>query len=219
MSLAENWLPGCIEPFRERHPDLRIAVHGTVWNSPNDQVADIIISVNRHDDVPTGAIRLWNETLSLVCAPDMARGVSSFEDVCALPKIVVAGRQEYWATLGDAIGDEPFDLENAMKTNASNVSLELAAHGLGAVLALTSLSRLYVKRGILSEPLNARPDSPWSYYARLCQDRHDPGCRRVFRAYPRVLKHLEQPRNRDLSHPSCCLFGAAGKPVGIHIGN
>jgi len=164
MSLAENWLPACIARFKTLHPDVEIVVHGTVWANPDDHIADIIISVNRSDEVPPDAQKLWNETLSLVCDAVLARQIRSKADIASIPKIIVAGRQEYWTTMANAMQITEMNYDNAIKTNASNVSLELASHGVGATIALTSLCGLYKQRGILVEPLDIRTESPWAYY-------------------------------------------------------
>ncbi|MEZ5778611.1 MAG: LysR substrate-binding domain-containing protein [Paracoccaceae bacterium] len=164
MSLAENWLPSCVGDFSRRHPDVEVVIHGTVWENPEDHIADIVISVNRSDEIPPGARKLWNETLSLVCDPALAARITRGADLVDIPKISVAGRQEYWALVAGAAGIAALDIESSIKTNASNISLELAAHGLGATIALTSLCGTYIARGLLEEPLLTRPESPWAYY-------------------------------------------------------
>ncbi len=62
-----------------------------------------------------------------------------------------------------AVALKHVDLDKGYKTNASNIALEMAANGLGLTVSLASLSRTYVERGLLVEPLAVRPDSPWSY--------------------------------------------------------
>lgn len=173
MSLAENWLPGCLSAFRASYPDVDITINATIWDNPENNIADIVISVNRNDEVPLGARKLWDETLSLLCAPAIAQEITWATDVAVAPKILVAGRQEYWTILADALGVGSLDLESAIKTNASNVSLELAAHGLGTTIAPTSLCATYTDRGLLLEPLAIRPVSPWSYYILRCGGRRN----------------------------------------------
>jgi len=180
MSLAENWLPGCLSGFRAQNPAIEIVVNATIWDDPDDAIADIAISVNRSDEVPAGASRLWAETLSLVCAPDAAAAIHGAADAMRLPRIVISGRHEYWTIFSAASDlDEPA-LDNAVRTNASNVALELAAHGLGATIVLTSLCGPYLDRGLLSEPLACRPESPWAYYIRMPHGRRDAAARRLF---------------------------------------
>lgn len=180
MSLAENWLPACVGTFSALHPGVEIVINGTIWDSSEDQVADIVISVNRADVIPAGARRLWDETLSLVCDPEMARCIKDPSDLESIPKIIVAGRQEYWTILSEALGIGTLDMDTAIKTNASNVSLELAAHGLGVTLALTKLCRTYITRGILNEPLDVRPASPWAYYVVDRREERSPLTKKMF---------------------------------------
>ena len=143
-----------------------MVVHGTVWESPGEPVADLSITINRDDEVPEGARRLWRERLTLVCAPAIAGRIVTPEDTAALPKIFVLARQEYWTIMAQALSLSHFDLDRGYRTNATNIALEMAANGLGITVALASLTRTYIERGILVEPLAVRPDSPWSYYIK-----------------------------------------------------
>ena len=166
MSLAENWIARVLHGFSAAYPDIDVVVHGTVWESPGDPIADLTITINRDDEMPYGAMRLWRERLTLVCAPEIAKLVSTPQDIAVLPKIFVLARQEYWTLMASALALSHFDLDKGYKTNATNIALEMAANGLGLTVALTSLTRTYVERGILVEPLPVRPDSPWSYYIK-----------------------------------------------------
>ncbi|MDW4550906.1 LysR family transcriptional regulator [Defluviimonas sp. D31] len=180
MSLAENWLPACLAGFRSRNPEVEIVVNATIWDHPDDVIADISISVNRNDEVPPGASLLWDETLSLVCSPYAGEDIADGMSVESQAKIVVAGRQEYWGLFGYTLGNPDMDLDGAIRTNATNVALELSANGLGATIALTSLCGTYIERGLLMEPLQVRPKSPWSYYIKMPQGRRSNVAKRLF---------------------------------------
>lgn len=169
FSLAENWLPGCVAEFHRAWPDIEVTIHGTVWEEADDRIADLVITVNRDDEVPLGAQPLWRETLSLVCAPGAATGIRGPADLLAQGKVIIAGRQEYWTILAAALGEPRLAQIDAgrvshFKTNASNVALELVAEGQVITIALTSLCRVYLQRGLLVEPLGLRPPSPWTYH-------------------------------------------------------
>jgi LysR family glycine cleavage system transcriptional activator len=166
MSLAENWIARILQGFSETYPDIDVVVHGTVWESPGDPIADLTITINRDDEIPPGSTRLWRERLTLVCAPKIARNIKSTKDLISQRKIFILARQEYWTAMASALSLQPVDLDKGYKTNASNIALEMAANGLGLTVSLASLSRNYIERGILVEPLAVRPDSPWSYYIK-----------------------------------------------------
>jgi LysR family transcriptional regulator, glycine cleavage system transcriptional activator len=166
MSLAENWIARILHGFSEAYPDIDVVIHGTVWESPGDPIADLAITINRDDEVSQGSSRLWRERLTLVCAPALAKRASTPQDIASLPKVFVLGRQEYWTIMAGALSLTHFDLDKGHKTNATNIALEMAASGLGLTVALASLTRTYLERGILVEPLPVRPESPWSYYIK-----------------------------------------------------
>lgn len=180
LSLAENWLPGCLAGFRSNNPGVEIVINATIWDSPDDGMADISISVNRNDEIPPGASLMWEETLSFVCCPLLAEDMSDGRSVASQSKIVVAGRQEYWDILCQALNVTDIGIDGAIRTNATNVALELSARGLGATIALTSLCGTYLERGLLKEPLQIRPKSPWSYYSLMSQGRRSNVAKRLF---------------------------------------
>lgn len=167
MSLAENWLAGCMAEFRRQHPEIEIVLHGTIWEDLSEQIADITISTRRYDDRPPAAVPLWNEELVLLCAPGLIEGdkaVAVPEDILKVDWIFVHGRQEYWQCITEALGVDMSDHEKGLSTNASNIALELAAMGAGLVATQRSLAHTYMRRGLLVEPLPVRCPSPWSYY-------------------------------------------------------
>lgn len=171
VSLAENWLPAAIAAFQARHPEAEITVHATVWDGAEDPGADLEITVSRKDEVPADARPLWPETLSLLCAPQLAATLADPAAALALPRILIAGRQEYWPLMAQAAGLAPAAAAGPgprvlCRTNSTNVALELAAQGRGATIAVTALAALYLRRGLLAEPLALRPPSPWAYYIR-----------------------------------------------------
>src|SRR3954465_13663100 len=107
MSLAENWLAGCMAAFRKKHPEIEIVLHGTIWEDLSEQIADITISTRRFDDRPPAGVALWNDQLALLCAPALLEGehaVRAPEDILKVDWIFVHGRQEYWQYITAALG-------------------------------------------------------------------------------------------------------------------
>lgn len=167
MSLAENWLAGCLTAFRKTHHDIEVVLHGTIWEDLSEQIADLTIHTRRFDDRPPSGLPLWNEELVLLCAPEMLEGDNAIRqprDILNVDWIFVHGRQEYWQCMADALGVDVGEYDRGLKTNASNIALELAARGAGLVATQRSLAQVYLQRGLLAEPFQARAPSPWSYY-------------------------------------------------------
>lgn len=166
-SLAENWLAGCIAGFSRRHPEVEILLHGTIWEEPTEQIADILISIRRYDNRPATAVQLWEDRLALLCAPGMLSGRNAITDPQDLLKanwIAVHGRQEFWQDMADALGIDASANEKRLSTNSTNIALELAASGAGYIVTTLSLARTYVERGLLVEPFPGRAASAWNYY-------------------------------------------------------
>jgi DNA-binding transcriptional LysR family regulator len=167
MSLAENWMAGCMAAFRRDHPEIEIVLHGTIWEDLSEQIADITISTRRFDDRPPRGIALWNEELVLLCTPSMLAGENALrepKDIFEVDWIFVHGRQEYWQCMTTALGIQIGDYDKGLTTNASNIALQLAAAGAGLVATQRSLARTYLQRGLLAEPFPIRAASPWNYY-------------------------------------------------------
>lgn len=166
MSLAENWVSPQIAGFRQMHPDIDVILQGTVWDQAGDPDTNIVIFMGRTAEEPQHARLLMRERLALLCTPDLADKMTEPDALADLPKIVVSGRQEYWTEFARALDLHSLDLSGAIKTNASNIALELASHGAGIAVLPIDLTRTYKDRGLLVEPFDYRPPSPWNYYIR-----------------------------------------------------
>lgn len=164
FSLAESWLPHPLAAFRAEHPEIEILVYGSVWSEPTEEIADLVISMHRSDEVPRGAELLWAERLVLVAAPDLAAGLDEAAHAASLPRILISGRQEFWSIMSGRLGFSPEQAAPMIRTNSSNVALAFAARGLGLAVSLESLAEPLLARGDVIEPFAIRPESPWSYY-------------------------------------------------------
>jgi len=173
ISLAENWLAGCLTNYRRQHPEVEIILHGTIWEDVGEHVAHITISIRREDDRLLGMTRLWDDRLTLLCAPRFLKGPNAIvapQDILKHDWIFVLGRQEYWHSMGAALGIDIAGYDKGLSTNASNVALELAAGGAGLIATQRSLARSFLERGLLVELFpEARPPSPWTYYLSVSQ--------------------------------------------------
>lgn len=167
ISLAENWLAGCMSRFQRQHPGISVTVHSTIWADLEPDVADIRLAIHHRDDAPSQARPMWNEQLALACAPDYranGRSVKTAQDLLQADLIHILGRPFYWQSVIGHFGLEALNLDRGTKSNTTNVALECAANGLGCVVAPRSLIGTYLARGLLTEPLDFHAESPWGYY-------------------------------------------------------
>ena len=170
VSLAENWLPDVIRSFNAVHPDIDLTVHGTVWADVEPNVSDISLTINYVDDVTSDTQRLWVEKLAVVCAPGFLIDDAPLTDPGQLqnaPLIHILGCPAYWEHVARYFGLPDLNQKDGLRTNASNLAMEMAAKSLGCVALPRSLARSYVERGLLIEPFEFDLNSPWAYFVRL----------------------------------------------------
>ncbi len=167
ISLAQSWMAKSIGRFQEHYPDINITVHGTLWADVEPTVSDIRITINHKDDIPAATTPLWDEKLTIVCAPDYApRGkpLTEAADLQTANLIHILGRSSYWQSVIDHFDLRGMTLEGGLQTNVSNVALEFAAQGLGCCAVPKSLAQTYISSGRLIAPLEFDLDCAWAYY-------------------------------------------------------
>lgn len=166
VSLAENWLSREIAGFHRQNPGIEIVIHGTVWQSVGEELVDLQIMMHPTGQAEPGGQLLFEESLALICAPSLLSGAGALatpEDLQRQTLIKVLGRQEYWSVFAAAHGIEELDLEGGIKTDSSNIALELAVQRLGCALVQRSLAETYISRGLLVEPFPGALRSPFSF--------------------------------------------------------
>lgn len=164
-SLATNWLPPRLHRFAQRHPEVDVTVHATIWSETTDQIADLRITP-RHLSQPLQGQSLGEEHLVMVCPPSFLTGPEALQgpaDVARKGLIHVLGRQEHWQAFAHHHGLKDLPLAQGLKTDSSNVALEMAIAGLGCAITLVSLAEVHLQRGLLVAPFPARIASGWGY--------------------------------------------------------
>jgi DNA-binding transcriptional LysR family regulator len=98
--------------------------------------------------------------------------------------------------MAEAIGQDETSHQKRITTNSTNIALELAAHGAGLVVTQRSLAQLYIRRGLLVEPLSLTRPSPWAYYLSantLSRGSHH----RILRDWLMARARADFPNRRD----------------------
>lgn len=164
-SLATNWLPSRLKAFRIENPEVEITIHATIWAETTDQIVDLRI-VPRHSSQPLLGASLGEETLVMVCAPSFLTGPDALTSPADVPRkglIHVLGRQEQWEAFARHHGITDMPLVQGLKTDSSNVALEMAIAGLGCAVTLASLAEVHLQRGALVAPFAGTIPSGWGY--------------------------------------------------------
>lgn len=164
-SLATNWLPARLMAYRAQNPDVEITVHATIWADTTEQIVDLRI-IPRHVGQTLIGHSLGEEFLAMVCCPEFLTGpapITSPADVHRKGLIHVLGRQDLWETFARHHGIPDLPLVQGLKTDSSNVALEMAIAGLGCAVTLASLAEVHLRRGSLVEPFPGKISSGWGY--------------------------------------------------------
>lgn len=164
-SLATNWLPARLMAYCAQNPDVEVTVHATIWAETTEQIVDLRI-IPRHVSQALVGHGLGQEFLVMVCCPEFLTGpgaITSPVDVHRKGLIHVLGRQDLWETFARHHGIPDLPLVQGLKTDSSNVALEMAIAGLGCAVTLASLAEVHVRRGSLVEPFPGKIPSGWGY--------------------------------------------------------
>jgi LysR family glycine cleavage system transcriptional activator len=113
MSLAQSWLVQVVSAFKALHPDISVSVYGKIWADEEAKVADVILESGRRKEVPDGSELLWQEKLTVVCAPSYqvdGRSLTDVEQLRDAQLIHMLGRASYWQDFANL-----FDLKNGIR--------------------------------------------------------------------------------------------------------
>ena len=164
-SVATNWLPPRLSAYRAENPEVEVTVHATIWAETTEQIVDLRI-IPRHVSQPLLGQSLGEERLVMVCRPDFLTGpdaITSPADVHRKGLIHILGRQELWEAFARYHHIQDLPLVQGLKTDSSNVALEMAIAGLGCAVTLASLADVHLRRGLLVEPFPGEIASGWGY--------------------------------------------------------
>ncbi|WP_372571646.1 LysR substrate-binding domain-containing protein [Ruegeria jejuensis] len=169
VSLAASWMPGLIARFHELHPKIELEVHGIIWSEDDDLVSDISITMEDSHETKSSAHKLWQEEISLVCAPDYNAGgepLSRVEQLLECRLLVALSRYAFWERLAVALQYDASRIMGIVQTNVNSLALEMATSRLGCAVTPRSVAAPYIERGLLIEPFDISVECPWSFFAR-----------------------------------------------------
>lgn len=158
ISYATLILAPKLKAFRDRHPEIEIALSTAVWSDRMDhETIDVDIRYGAGHWSETAIWRLGDEVATLVCHPDH---LASFgpdprvRDVLEAGTVPVLGSEIEWRRLSDR-----FELDCAeppvwLTADSSLIALQAVAAGFGTALIHQSFSRSFLERGILVSPFD-----------------------------------------------------------------
>ncbi len=152
-SIAYAWLTPRLPKFLAEHPGIEVRLSaGADYPrfTADDFDADIVYGPIHAPGVV--AIPLVRETVTPLCAPEMAKRIRSPRDLLDCNLILSDNKQVRWHHWFDANGLNPV-LSHDLRFDRSFLALAVAADGLGVALESTLLAERDLASGRLVQPL------------------------------------------------------------------
>lgn len=153
-TFAVLWLVPRLPAFRAQHPDVDLQLHIGTWSSALDQ--------DRFDfDIRFGGGQWKGENAELlcrgpvipVCHPDLRQGVTRLADLLHAPLIEIIGVADTWRQFFHQEGLDPPTRPAGVQVDQTIAALDLAALGMGHVLAFDLFARPYLDNDRLTPSL------------------------------------------------------------------
>ena len=164
ISLIGCWLSDVLGRFSEHHPEVPIAIHGSVWADEEPEIADIIISHTHKDNLQGDTISLWRENLIVVCSPDfkvMGKPLRATDMLSSARLIHTLGRSEFWSQMMSHYGLGSTATQETCQTNSFQSALELASSKIGVAIIPEFMAQPWLADGRLVAPFGPGAPCPW----------------------------------------------------------
>jgi LysR family glycine cleavage system transcriptional activator len=148
-----NWLAPRLPDFLSRHPTKQIRIISSVWNDAFDaDVYDLDIQYGTGGWTGVRSHRLSWETITPLCAPNIADRLKRPDDLQSHRLLHVLGYQEGWGTWLQAAGASAVNPGQGLRFDTSLAAFEVAGQGVGVALGRLSLAKRERASGRLVAP-------------------------------------------------------------------
>ncbi|WP_424830134.1 LysR substrate-binding domain-containing protein [Ruegeria sp.] len=164
-SFASLWLMECLDTFMDTYPDVQLTVSTALWEQDfQGTSADIEIHYGREEAFRDEAIRLRQETLTPVCAPEVAQRLNDPRDLMNERILDLTGINETWNFWLARSGIKGLALENRHFFSTYVLSLTMAQAGKGVSMGHTTLIENAMARGDLVAPFDIQVPGRDGYF-------------------------------------------------------
>ncbi len=164
-AFASFWLMDRLDDFMEVHPDVQLTVSTALWEQEfQGTTADIEIHYGREETFQEDAIRLRQETLTPVCAPEVAKRLKSPDDLANERILDLTGVNETWDFWLARSGVRGLALKNRHFFSTYVLSLTMAQAGKGVSMGHTTLVERAIARGNLVVPFDIHVPGRDAYF-------------------------------------------------------
>lgn len=164
--LASKWLVPRLHRFRTGHPDIRIRIDATTEIVDLDASdVDLALRVGRGDWRNVRLRKLLAMRVFPVCAPALAAGLRTPEDLRSAPIVLDSGSRGIWDAWLAPFGMTEADLGPADTFTDASLCADAAIGGQGIMLGWHTLAVDAIRAGLLVAPFAHTVDIGSAYYA------------------------------------------------------
>jgi len=169
-SLGTLWLLPRLEDFRSRHPEVELELRQ--YHHDEDFLRDDIdlwIALKRRWPRQVAAGYLVGREIVAVCAPSLARGVKTPQQLLSLPLLYHSNYRDNWALWAQAVGTELPARQRSTGFDLVLNLVEAARAGMGVAVVQKCMVEADLASGRLRMPVQGAASTGRGYY--LCQRR------------------------------------------------
>lgn len=182
--LAAKWLVPRLARFRAAHPDIRIRIDATTDLVDLDASdVDLALRVGRGDWRSVSLRRLMEMRVFPVCAPALAAGLQSPDDLRRAPIVLDSGSRGIWDAWLAPFGMTEADLGAADLFTDASLCADAAIGGQGVMLGWHTLAVDAIRAGLLVAPFPQAVDIGTAYYAATSPGRPESHSVKAFVAW------------------------------------
>ena len=164
-TFATRWLLPRLAAFRERHPNIGVAIDTSFDRVElSGAASSIAIRMGRGNWHGLVSDLVMRETLVPVCSPAVRKRVEDLEDIDDAPLIHVTTTTDEWLEWAKAAGRQLPDLDRSLRFDTIQMAFEAACQGLGVVLGRRPLVDPELAAGRLVEVWGSPYLAPTAYW-------------------------------------------------------
>lgn len=155
VSFVLLWLAENVNRFADAHPEVEVRLNSTVWTDPNVELADLSIEVMDSAQPVSGARRLGQERLMLVCDPETAAWAGEIPNsdwVNAGRLVYVQGKMQLLDRWAGKQGIPLTPGRAPVKVDSVAAALELISSAGGITAVMSTYAEGYLTSGRLVAP-------------------------------------------------------------------
>jgi LysR family glycine cleavage system transcriptional activator len=185
VTVAVRWLIPRLQKFKEASPEIAVSLDAGLldWEFNPDR-ADIGFIYTRTPNRPNVTYTLLRrERLVAACSTDIAKAVTSPEDLRHFAFLAVAGTTEDASIWAESVGVPGLVQKSSPLFDSNLLAIEAAINGQGVVVVPEFLVEADLANGSLAVPVHSDAMQPGSWYLAHLQRRGNEKAIRKFREW------------------------------------